>query len=135
MKRAVRKMPKGKVLTKGTYHIVWTSLSPLTLGSLFLALEFTLVCGAAKTKIRGDALSSDNAGTSEATELTSVSGVMEGNGKGVPKLTTYYNKEGTAVRAKLEANFGAGFVQTVMEVEGEVTVTALKGNMFVITGR
>src|SRR6202451_625516 len=27
--------PLGEVLTKGTYHFVWTSLSPLTLGELY----------------------------------------------------------------------------------------------------
>jgi hypothetical protein len=129
------KDPEGEVLTKGTYHIVWTSLSPLTLGTLFLVLEFTLVCGATKTKVRGNVLSSLNAGASEATELTSDGGVLAGNGKGVPNLKTYYNNSGASVTAKLEGNSGAGFAQNAEEVTGEVTVTALKGNMFVITGR
>jgi hypothetical protein len=129
------KDPAGEVLTKGTYHIVYTSLTPLTLGTLFLVLEFTLVCGATKTKVRGNVLSSLNAGASETTELTSDGGVLAGNGKGVPSLKTYYNNSGTAVSAKLEGNSGAGFTQNAEEVEGEVTVTALKGNMFVITSR
>ena len=123
------------MLTKGTYHIVYTSLSPLTLGTLFLLLEFTLVCGATKTKVRGNVLSSLNAGASETTELTSDSGVLAGNSKGVPNLKTWYNNAGTAQTARLEQNSGAGFMQNALEVEGEVTVTALKGNMFVITGR
>ena len=61
--------------------------------------------------------------------------MLAGNGKGIPSLKIYYNDAGTAVTAKFEGNGGAGFVQDAFEVEGEVTVTALKGNMFVITGR
>src|ERR1700685_521214 len=41
--------PKGEVLTKGTYHIVWTSLSPLTLGELFLVEPLTITCGTLET--------------------------------------------------------------------------------------
>jgi hypothetical protein len=126
---------EGVVETKGTYHIVYTSLSPLTLGELFLVQPLTIKCGASEIDVRGSVLSSITGAGTEGTELTSVSGVLSGNGKGKPSLVTYYNQGGTAVKAKLESEFGAGFVETAEEVKETVTVSALKTNMFVITGR
>jgi hypothetical protein len=127
--------PEGEVLTKGTFHIVYTSLSPLTLGALYLVALFTITCGTAETDVRGLALSSISGAGTEGTELISILGVLKGNGKGKPNLTTYYNDGGTAVKAKLEAESGAGFVEAAEEVEAEVTLLALKTNMWVITGR
>jgi hypothetical protein len=129
--------PLGEVLTKGTYHIVYTALTPLTLGLLFLVQPVTLTCGASEFDVRGLVLSSINPGSigTEGTELISVLGASKGNGKGKPNVTTYYNDGGTAVKAKLETEFGAGFVETDEEVEAEITLLALKTNMFVITSR
>jgi hypothetical protein len=129
--------PLGEVLTKGTYHIVYTSLSPLTLGELFLVEPVTITCGLLETDVKGSVLSSINPGSigTEGTELISVLGQLKGNGKGKPNLTTYYNAGGTAVKAKLESEFGAGFEESAEEVGAEVTLLALKTNMFVITGR
>jgi hypothetical protein len=127
--------PTGEVLTKGTFHIVYTSLSPLTLGALYLVALFTITCGTAETDVRGSVLSSISGAGTEGTELISILGVLKGNGKGKPNLTTYYNDGGTAVKAKLESESGAGFVEAAEEVEAEVTLLALKTNMWVITGR
>jgi hypothetical protein len=82
-------------------------------------------------------LASINPGSigTEGTELISTLGQLKGNGKGKPSLTTYYNDGGTAVKAKLEAELGAGFQEGAMEVEAEITLLARKTNMFVITAR
>jgi hypothetical protein len=126
---------EGVIEVHGTYHIVYTALSPLTLGELFLVEPYIEKCGATEFDLRGSVLSSiTNAGT-EGTELTSLSGTLSGNGKGKPSLVTYYNQGGTAVKAKLESELGAGFVEIAEEVKAVVTVSALKTNMFVITGR
>jgi hypothetical protein len=74
------------------------------------------------------------AGT-EGTEYTQLSGVLLGNGEGLPNIRFFYNDEGTSTKAKLEANFGSGFKEADEEVEETVTVTALQGAMFVITNR
>jgi hypothetical protein len=76
----------------------------------------------------------EGAGT-EGAELISVLGQLKGNGKGEPNLTTYYTSGGTTVKAKLEYESGAGFVESAEEVEAEITLLALKTNMFVITRR
>jgi hypothetical protein len=127
--------PSGEVLTKGTFHLVYTSLSPLALGILVLLAEAKIECGEFKIKVKGSSLSSLNAGSSEASELTEIGGQLKGSGTGKPSLTTYYNVEGKATKAKLEANFGSGFVEAAEEVEAEFKPKALESKMFVITGR
>ena len=132
------KDPLGEILTRGTYHIVYTSLSPLTLGVLELIEPLKIKCGTKELNSRGSLLSSINTTTNcstEATECTSLGGVLKGNGAGVANLTTYYNDAGTAEKAKLEFNFGSGFKGAALEIEAEVTVTALEGKMFTLTGR
>jgi hypothetical protein len=119
----------GVVETKGTWHLVYTSLSPLVLGTLFLVSPFEFACGTTKLHVRGSALSSvHNPGTGELTALT---GNLEGNGLGKPKLTGYYNDAGQTQKAKLETNFGTGFQETAEET-GEVTETATESKMFVV---
>ena len=123
---------------RGTYHIVYTSLSPLTLGELSLLEPVKIKCGSKEINVKGSTLSSINTATNcstEATECTSLGGVLKGDGAGVANLTTYYNDAGTAEKAKLEANFGSGFKGAALEIEEEVTVTALEGKMFTLTGR
>jgi hypothetical protein len=127
--------PLGEVLTKGTFHIVYTILSPLRLGILFLYAPFTIICGAAETDIRGSELVPISGAGTEGTELVSILIIFLANGKGKPSLTTYYNDGGTAVKAKLEAEAGAGFMEAAEEDDVEITLLALKTNMFVITGR
>jgi hypothetical protein len=129
--------PLGEVLSKGTWHIVYTSLSPLALGSLGLIEPLTITCGATEIDLKGSVLASTTPASTgtEGTELISALGELRGNKKGKPNLTSYYNDGGTAVRAKLEVEFGAGFVETAGEIEAEVTLLALKTNMFVVTNR
>jgi hypothetical protein len=132
--------PSGEVLTKGTWHLVYTSLSGSTqglqLGVLYLFSPVEEVCGTEIIKIKGDTLSSVQtlAGT-EGTEYTQLSGVLLGNKEGKPNITVFYNEGGTSTKAKLEANFGSGFKEAAEEIEETITVTALKGAMFMVTSR
>jgi hypothetical protein len=132
--------PAEEILTKGSWHLVYTSLPStpaLALGILFLVAPVTFKCGTETVNVKGDTLSSvtaSSAGT-ETTELTSLGGVLEGNGVGVQNLKTFYNESGTATTAKLEANFGSGFKGAAEEVKEEVKPTAEGSNMFVITSR
>jgi hypothetical protein len=130
----------GEALSRGTYHLVYTSLAGssqgLQLGMLFLGAPHELECGTEEFPlVRGSVISSITGAGTEATELTSLSGALTGNGAGVPSIKFFYNDAGVAQQAKLETNFGAGFVQTALESASVVTVTALEGKMFVITGR
>ena len=132
------KDPLGEILTKGTFHVVYTSLSPLTGGLLFLVEPVKIKCGTKEVNVRGSAIASVNTTTNcttEATECTSIGGVLKGNGAGVANLTTYYNDAGTAEKAKAEANFGTGFKGVALEVESEISATAREGKMFTVTGR
>jgi hypothetical protein len=129
--------PQGEVLSKGTYITVYTSLSPLTSGNLAIISPLNVTCGATEVEIRGTVLASINPASigTEGTELVSALGSLKGNGKGRPSVRTYYNKGGTAVQAKLEAELGVGFIEAAEEIEAEVTVLAAKTNMVLITGR
>jgi hypothetical protein len=125
----------GIVLTEGDFHIVYTSLSPLTLGVLGLLVASTAECGALKIKGKGSILGSLKLGASESEELTSLSGELTGNGAGKPTLSTYYNDAGEAVKAKFELNFGTGFKEAAVEVEGVIEGSAEEGKMVLITNR
>jgi hypothetical protein len=128
----------GEVLLLGSWRAVYTSLSPLDLGVLFLLSPTTIDCGTEEVLVKGDALASINAselGSFESTEYTQLGQVLKGNGAGVPSLTTYYNEAGTAVKAKLEANFGTGFKSAAAEIAEQMTATVKESKMFVITSR
>ena len=134
------KDPSEEILTKGSWHIVYTSLAGsaqgLQLGILHLVAPVTIKCGAEEIHVQGDILSSvESLAGTEATEYTSLTGILKGNGSGAPNIKFFYNEGGTSVKAKLEANFGTGFKEAAEEVEGGVTVTALEGKMFVVTSR
>jgi hypothetical protein len=120
---------------KGTFHIVYISLSPLTLGVLYSPETLEITCGAVKVKMKGSMLESLKLGSSEAEELTSLEGELTGNGKGKPTLKTYYNASGEAQSAKFEINFGVGYQEAAGEVGGKLTATAAAGKMFTITRR
>jgi hypothetical protein len=122
----------GEVLTLGTFHVV---LRPGgSLGELFLVQPLKVVCGTVTVHVRGSVLSSINGAGTEGSELTALKGLLHGE-KGKPELTEYLNNGGTIVGAKLESDFGTGFLTSDESVEGEVTATALEGKMFVITTR
>jgi hypothetical protein len=119
---------------------VYTSLvgsaQGLQLGTLYLAAPATIKCGTEEVSVKGDTLASvESLSGTEATEYTSLTGVLKGNGEGGPSVKFFYNEGGTSVKAKLEANFGAGFKESAEEVEGGVTVTGVGGKMFVVTSR
>jgi hypothetical protein len=135
-----KKDPTGEILAKGSWHLVYTSLAGsaqgLQLGILRLVSPLHVKCGTEEVQIRGDSLSSvESLSGTEATDYTSLTGILRGNGEGVPNIKFFYNEGGTSVKAKLEANFGTGFKEAAEEVEGPVTVTALEGKMFVVTAR
>ncbi len=125
----------GEVQIEGKYHIVYVSLSPLTLGILFSPEAFEITCGTGKVTAKGSMLGSLKLGSSEAEELTSLKSELTGNAKGKPTLKSYYNDAGEAETAKFEVNFGTGFKEAAWEVGGEVTATAEAGKMFTITRR
>jgi hypothetical protein len=132
---------EGSVITDGTYHLVYTSLagSPqgLQLGTLFLPVTFEMECGKEQLiRVRGSALSSISRVGTEATELTEAGLSLTGNGAGVPTFKFWYNDAGVAQQAKLESNFGAGFVQAAEEIAEPLTLAVRSGGpMFVITRR
>ena len=134
------KDPTGEILAKGSWHLVYTSLAGsiqgLQLAILRLVSPLDVKCGAEEVKVRGDTLSSvESLSGTEATEYTSLTGILQGDGEGHPSIKIFYNEGGTSVKAKLEANFGTGFKEAAEEIEGPVTVTALEGKMFVVTSR
>ena len=136
----ISKDPSGEILTKGSWHLVYTSLANSTqglqLGILYLVSPVKIKCGPIEINVKGDTLSSvDTLAGGEATEYTSLGGILKGDGEGHPNIKFFYNEGGTSVKAKLEANFGTGFKEAAEEISELVTVTALESNMFVVTSR
>jgi hypothetical protein len=122
----------GTVVSKGEYHVVPRPTAGVA-GILFLVSAFEVICGSAKVKIRGDVLSSLNAG-SEASELSSFGGVLEGS-LGVQKLSEYINDTGSVVKASLENDAGLEYVKADESVTGEVPLKVLGSQMIVIIAR
>lgn len=135
-----KKDSSGEVLTRGTWHLVYTSLagSPqgLQLGLLALTSPVTVKCGSSEVMIKGDGLGSvDTLTGGETEEYTQLGGVVKGNGEGTPNIRFFYNEAGTGVKAKTEVNFGTGFKEAAEEDEESVAVTGAEGKMIVITSR
>jgi hypothetical protein len=137
----------GEVLTEGSFHIVYTSLSGssqgLQLGTLFLVTELNeahgniIVCrkSGIDVEVRGSVIGTINQkGGNNNTQLTGLAGVLNGT-KGKQSFRAYWNDAGAALLAKLESDAGAGFLESNQIVEGEPEATALEGKMFVITSR
>jgi len=139
VKKAAKKDAEGEILTKGTWHLVYTSLlsqpQGLQLGILYLLSPVTIKClNGKEIDVKGDTISSvDTLVGGETEEFTKLSGILKGNGEGTPNLRFFENEAGTGVKAKLEANFGTGFKEADEEIGELVTVTALEGKMFLIT--
>ena len=126
----------GTVLTAGSFHVVYTNLSPLLMGTLGLLNELTVECEGTNIRVKGDTLSSLIAEGNTLTELTQVSGqLLKGASAGKPKIEEYYNDAGTRVKAKLETTVGGLTKEASMIVEGTPVFSALGGKMFVITSR
>ena len=64
------------VLTEGSFHLVYTNLSPLEMGILYLPNEVTMECEGTNSKLKGSISSSLNAAGTEITELTGVAGAQ-----------------------------------------------------------
>ena len=124
------------VLVEGSFHLVYTDLSPLLMGTLGLINEVTIECEGTNSTVKGSILSSLIAEGNTLTELTSVSGqLLRGASAGKPKIEEYYNDAGTKVKAKLETTTGGSTKESNMIVEGTPVFSALGGKMFVITSR
>ncbi len=127
----------GVVLTEGSFHLVYTNLSPLLMGVLYLPKEVELKCEGFNFNVRGSVLSSLNAAGTNATELTNVSGaLLKGATAGSQQVPEFYNDAGTKLVAKLESNASTTFLKANEQVIGtEPLLTALSPNMFLITSR
>ena len=124
------------VLVEGSFHLVYTSLSPLYMGVLDLPNEVTIECEGTNLKIKGDTLASLNAAGSDETELNGTGNQLKkGSTAGKPAIEEYYNDEGVKVKAKLETTTGGTTKESSLIVDGEPNFTALEGKMFVITSR
>jgi hypothetical protein len=121
------------VLSEGSFHIVYTSLSPLELGILFLPHEVKVECEGVTTKVRGDVISSINEAT-DSGMLTSIKGKLEkGSTAGSQEITEYYNTTGTKVKAELIAETGSVEHKSNEQVKEETTLTT--SNTFEIVNR
>jgi hypothetical protein len=128
----------GEVLTEGSFHIVYTSLSPLTLGTLYLVNELEIKCPTAGIgiKVKGSVIGAiKSPGASNAEQLTGLKNIITGSA-GKQQFRNYYNDSGTSVLAQLLCNIsGTGFKECNQVVAGEPEATALEGKMFVLSAR
>ncbi len=126
----------GVILAGGGFHIVLgPSGTKKLLFVLFLLATLTVRCGALEIEIRGSLMSTYNLpGELETEEITVPGGTLEGT-KGKPKFSEYTNAGGTLVKAKLEIEAGAGFVEAGGNIEGELRATTLETKMFTVAGR
>jgi hypothetical protein len=124
----------GVILTEGPFHVVYTNLSPLLLGILYLPNSFEVECEGLLIEIKGSVISSFTGIGTENSELTTATGQLTGT-KGKAAITKYYNDSGQLLKATLLSNVGVGFVESNLVVEGEPLVMALGNNMFRITSR
>jgi hypothetical protein len=122
---------KEEELMKGTYHIVYPSLTPLTVGVAFLIEEVEVKCAKVIIKLKGCLLAglTDPKTSGEDVELATV--VLEGS-KGKNALTEYDNTEGKSVKCILETNFGTGFLQSDEVVGEPIHLVTLESKMFTI---
>ena len=128
----------GEVLTEGSFHIVYTSLSPLTLGTLYLFTELSITCPGAAivTKIKGSLIGAIRTpGTSSNEQLVGLKNLVSGS-KGKQQFRAFENASGGKLLAQLLCNpQNTGFKECNVVVEGEPEATALEGRMFVLSKR
>jgi hypothetical protein len=117
--------PSGTILISANpYKLVFDSLSPLGVAALFTVNEFTIECHFNKLKVKGDVL---GLLTPINTEGTAFKGNLHCSATGTkPAETKFWNSAGAEETAKLEANFGTGFKEVCLEIEGEQDITASK---------
>ncbi|HEX3910432.1 MAG TPA: hypothetical protein VHW67_07010 [Solirubrobacteraceae bacterium] len=127
--------PAETVVITGEAHLVFISLSPLTVGVLYLVPTTTLLCGPAgspeklKIKIEGSSLARFTGALN--TNLTMYTTVIHGS-KGKAENAKYLNSEGKEVEASLKANFGLGSEGADMNSEKELEDKGAA--MFIING-
>ncbi|HEX3911829.1 MAG TPA: hypothetical protein VHW67_14120 [Solirubrobacteraceae bacterium] len=103
--------PAGTIAVETEGHLVFTSLSPLTVGVLATVPTTTIACGTTespekvKVKVEGSVLGSFTAVLN--TDITESTSEFKGS-KGKQTKTKYFNEAGEEVSAKLSANFGLG---------------------------
>jgi hypothetical protein len=124
---------KEEVLIKGTYHLVYPSLTPLTLG-LALSMEpVAYNCEKVKIKVQGCALAQITDPLTAAVDVELMTTTLLGDGKGKNILTKYDNAAGTGtVNCILETNFGIEFLQAEESVEESIHLSTLQNKMFSI---
>jgi hypothetical protein len=124
---------KEEILTKGTYHLVYPSLTPLTLGIAFLVEPVAFNCEKVKVKVQGCALGQITDPLTASQDVELATGTLLGDGKGKNALTKFDNAAGTGtVECILLANFGPGFVQAEEAVGEPIHLSTLGNKMFSI---
>jgi hypothetical protein len=121
----------GEVLGGGTFHVVFLPpASSKKRGDLFLERELKIECAKVKIKVKGSVLSSLE--QPSGTEQTTLSfGVLHGS-KGTPELTKYFTDTSEG-EAKLESNFGSGFLAIDVNVAKGGDLHTLEGKSFSVT--
>jgi hypothetical protein len=128
--------PAGEVLVTGSFHIVPLNTSKED-AFLYLYKELTIECNAGKEKVfvKGRFLSLINfKGVAETGDFTEMCTLLSGDKKGKDNVTKYLEDAGNAATAKIELNFGTGFLQGALEVP-EICPEALGGKMFQVLNR
>jgi hypothetical protein len=117
----------GTVKIPGEYHVVDTSVSPLTAAILILFKELVAECnsGKIKVKIRSPNLIRLEKVTSGG-DVTEYGLVSNCTIKGKAELREYLNDEGKPVKGVPSANFGLGFEVACMRFYKELIVKSSK---------
>jgi hypothetical protein len=123
---------KEEILTTGTYHIVYPTLAPLTIGVAFLVKEVEIECAKVKIKLKGCALALITHPQNSNEDVMLMTLALLG-AKGKNEHTEYENDSGSIVKCILEANFGPGFLQADEAVGESIHLTTLANNMFTIS--
>jgi hypothetical protein len=124
---------KEEVLTSGEFHLVYPTLSPLTLGIAFLLHLILIKCGAVKIHIEGCVVGKITHPEKASEDVELATGLLEGDKKGKNTITEYENEAGEKVKGILLANFGTGFLQAEEAVEEPVHLETLEKKMFTIS--
>jgi hypothetical protein len=119
--------PEGTLKIEGEYHVVDTSLSPLTVTHLFLFPEFLALCNGGKllVKVRGPVLIKLEK-VSSGVDITAYGLVIQCVGKGKQELKEYFNDAAEKTKGAASANFGLGFEAACFNISKELVVKSSK---------
>jgi hypothetical protein len=98
----------GEILASGEFHIVFSGLSPITVGFLVLFPEPTIDCNANKLKIKIKAPILTKLNVAAGLEVSEYK-LESACTKGKQEPREYYNDEEKLTVANFLANFGLGF--------------------------